>query len=134
MAAKPCVVTLMTVRNMNRAIKYYTKSLGARLVYRGRGEMRDFWASVKLLGHDVWLIRPAKWEKRTLAYTTLMVPNIKPFVSRLMRRGVKFQKAEAMSPDARIDGPIAFESYGASAFFKDSEGNLIMVWQNFPGM
>jgi predicted enzyme related to lactoylglutathione lyase len=127
-------VTLIPIRNMNRAIKFYTKALGGRLGMRARGEMRDSWASIDLHGSDVWLITPQKREKRTLAYSTLLVRSIKDTVNRLRRRGVKFERAERMSPESRIEGPITYESFGASAFFKDSEGNLLMIWQNFPPM
>lgn len=128
------LVTLVPIRNMNRAIKFYTKSLGAAMGDRGRGAMRDLWASVRLGGCDVWLIAPEKREKRALAYSTLLVKNIKTTVKQLQKKGVKFQRAVKMGPESRNVGPIAFESFGASAFFNDSEGNLMMVWQNFPAM
>lgn len=134
MAGKARLVTLMPVANMNRAIRFYTKSLGARLSYRGRGAMRERWASLRFGSDEVWLIRPETRERRKLAYSTLLVPDIKRTVGRLVRNGVRFQRAEAGSPKSRIEGPISFEPFGASAFFKDSEGNLLMVWQNFPPM
>ena len=37
-----------------------------------------------------------------------------------------------MGPKSRVEGPIAFETFGAAAFFKDPEGNLLMIWQNSP--
>ncbi len=132
MASKAKLATLVPIRKMKRAIKFYTKVLGGKLKFRGRGSMRNFWAWVDLGGSDVWLIAPQKPEKRSLAYSTLLVTNIKRTVTRLQREGVKFQRPERMSRRTRIDGPIAFETYGASAFFKDSEGNLLMVWQNNP--
>ena len=128
------LATLMPIRDMDRAIKFYTKALGGRLQFRGEGEMKDFWASMKLGANEIWLIAPQKREKRTMAYSTFLVKNIKSAVNELKRKGVKFQRAERMGPETRIEGPIAFESFGASAFFKDSEGNLMMVWQNFPPM
>ena len=36
-----------------------------------------------------------------------------------------------MNHHTKVDGPIAYEEFGASAFFKDSEGNLLMLWQGF---
>ena len=134
MAKGARLVTLMPVRNMNRAIKFYTKTLGGRMGDRGRGVMRDFWASATLGGAEIWLVAPSEREKRNLAYSTLLVRNIKSYVKGLQRKGVKFQRAERSGPETRIDGPIAFEQFGASAFFKDSEGNLLMVWQNFEPM
>jgi predicted enzyme related to lactoylglutathione lyase len=134
MFSKAGFATMVPVRNMNRAIKFYSEALGAKLTFRGDGEMKDSWASVKLGSEDFWLIAPETWEKRTLAYSVFLVNDIKGAVNELQGRGVKFQKAEKMSKETRIDGPIAFESFGASAFFKDSEGNLLMVWQNNPPM
>jgi predicted enzyme related to lactoylglutathione lyase len=127
-------VALIPIRNMNRAIKFYTKAIGGRLEYRGRGQMRNSWASMKLADSVFWLVSPGKREKRTLAYNLLLVKNIKAYVKKLQKNGVKFQRAERLGHDTKIDGVIAFESFGGSAFFKDSEGNLIMVWQYFPPM
>jgi catechol 2,3-dioxygenase-like lactoylglutathione lyase family enzyme len=115
---------------MNRAIKFYTKRLGGKLLYRGRGEMKDAFAGLKLGTHEVWLITPEKWERRDLAYSTLLVKNIKRYVAGLLKNGVRFQRAEKMGQESRIVGPITYAEFGASAFFKDSEGNLLMVWQN----
>jgi predicted enzyme related to lactoylglutathione lyase len=124
------LVTLIPIRNMNRAIKFYTKALGGRVADRGRGAMKNFWASVRLGPEEVWLIAPEKREKRTLAYSTFVVKNIRGFVRRLQANGVKFQKATRMGPDTKLDGPIASDSMGSVAFFKDSEGNLLMAWQS----
>ena len=134
MLAKQRLVTLMPIRNMNRALKFYTKKLGAKFLERARGAMKDGWASVRLGGQDIWLIAPSKWEKRTLAYTTFLVKNIKSEVAQLQKNGVKFHRAEKMGPDTKIDGPISWESWGGAAFFNDTEGNVLMVWQNIPPM
>jgi predicted enzyme related to lactoylglutathione lyase len=134
MPSKTRLVTLIPIRKMNRAVKFYTKTLGGKLAFRGRGSMRDMWASISLFGSDVWLIAPDKRERRTMAYSTLLVGNIKATVKNLQRHGVKFQRAEKMGEQSRVEGSITFEPFGASAFFKDSEGNLMMVWQNFPAM
>ena len=134
MLSEARLATLMPIRDMDRAIKFYTDSLGGKLEDRGQDEMKDFWASLKLAGADIWLIAPEKREKRTLAYTTLLVKDIKGSVSELKGKGVKFQKAEKMSKETKLEGPIAYEDFGASAFFKDTEGNLLMLWQNNPRM
>jgi catechol 2,3-dioxygenase-like lactoylglutathione lyase family enzyme len=126
------LATLVTIKDMDRAIKFYTNTLGGKLQYRGEGEMKDSWASVKLGKNEFWLIVPETLEKRTLAYSTFMVKDIRSVVSDLKVRGVKFQRAERMSNETKVEGPIAFESVGASAFFKDTEGNVLMVWQNSP--
>ena len=134
MATGPHVVTMMPIRDMNRAIKFYTKKLGAKVQYRGTGQMKNYWASMKLGDSELWFVAPEKREKRTLAYTLFVVKNIRAHVKKLQKKGVKFQRAEKMGPDTKLEGVIAFDPFGAAAFFKDTEGNLLMVWQNFPPM
>lgn len=134
MASKARLVTLMPIRDMDRAIKFYAKALGGELLYRGEGDMKDSWASVKVAGQEVWLVTPSKREKRELAYSTFLVRNIKTFVAELTKNGVKFEKPERASKETRVEGPIAFEPFGAMCLFKDSEGNLLMAWQNNPPM
>jgi predicted enzyme related to lactoylglutathione lyase len=132
--SKAQLVTLTPIRNMNRAIKFYTKTLGGKVQYRAPGAMKNFWASLRLGSNQIWLISPSKREKRTLAYSTFIVKNIRSVVKDLQGKGVKFQRPERMGPDTRIEGPIAWESMGAAAFFLDSEGNVLMIWQNVPSM
>jgi predicted enzyme related to lactoylglutathione lyase len=134
MAKDAQLVTLIPIRKMDRAIKFYTKNLGAKVVYRGTGPMKDFWADLKVAGSEVWFVAPEKREKRKLAYHTFVVKDIKKFVAGLQRKGVKFDKAQPMNKETKVEGPIAFDTFGASAFFSDSEGNALMVWQNFTPM
>lgn len=126
------MATLMPIRNMRRALAFYTKTLGGKLRFRGEGAMKDFWAWVTVGKNDIWLIAPAKREKRTLAYSTFVVKNIRSVVRELKAKGVRFQRPERAGPKTRIEGPIAFEPFGAAAFFTDSEGNVLMIWQNSP--
>lgn len=128
------LVTLVPIRNMERAVKFYTESLGGKVAYRGEGEMKDSFASVTVGKNEFWLITPSAREKRALAYSAFVVEDIKAVVKDLQDRGVKFQKADRMSKETKVEGPIAFESFGASAFLKDSEGNMLMIWQNIPSM
>jgi catechol 2,3-dioxygenase-like lactoylglutathione lyase family enzyme len=124
----------MPIRKMDRAIAFYTTKLGGRVLYRGQGPMKNLWASLKVGGTEVWFVAPEVREKRKLSYHTFVVKDIKRFVASLKRRGVKFERATPMSKEAKVEGPIAFETFGAAAFFKDPEGNLLMAWQNFPPM
>jgi predicted enzyme related to lactoylglutathione lyase len=134
MASSARMVTLIPIRNMTRAIKFYTKVLDGKLLARGRGDMRNSWAAVNVGGADFWFVTPETREPRKLAYQGLLVKNIKRYVAKLQKKRVRFQRPEKMSPKTRIEGPIAWDDFGASAFFKDPEGNLLMVWQNFPPM
>ena len=122
--------TLIPVRNMDRAVKFYTATLGGKLLHRMEGEAKDFWASVKVSGCEFWLISPEEQEKRTLAYDVFMVEDIKAAVAELKGKGVKFNRGEKMGKDSKVEGPITYDSSGAMAFLKDSEGNLLMLWQS----
>jgi predicted enzyme related to lactoylglutathione lyase len=115
---------------MDRAVKFYTETLGGKIVHRDEGDMKDFWASLKLGKSDFWLVSPGGREKLELAYSVFVVKDIKSVVADLKEKGVKFNKPTPMEKDAKVDGPIAYESVGAVAFFKDSEGNLLMLWQS----
>ncbi len=129
MLSKADFVTLVPVRKMERAVKFYTDVLGGELAMRGEGDMKDEWASVRLAKANFWLIQPEKIEKRELAYSAFGVKNIRETVKNLRGKGVKFERAEKASPETKIEGPISFNPWGAGAFFKDSEGNLLMLWQ-----
>lgn len=116
---------------MNRAIKFYTKTLGGKLVERASGDMKDVWASIKIGKISFWLgPRDPKLKKLDFAFNTFIVKNIKREVRDLEKRGAKFQRAEKSMPSSKVDGPIEFTDFGATAFFNDSEGNLLMMWQN----
>lgn len=121
--------TIVPIRDMGRALKFYTHTLGGKLLMRAEGDMKDYWASVKVAKSEFWLVTPQKHEKRELSYSVFVVKNIKSTVSGLKKKGVKFQRAEKMSKETKIDGPIAYDKFGAAAFFKDTEGNLLMLWQ-----
>ena len=122
--------TLIPIKNMDRALKFYTKTLGGSLNMRAPGDMKNAWASVSVGKTEFWMVKPDKHEKRDLAYSTFVVKDIKKTVVRLKRKGVKFLRAEKMNSDSKIDGPISYSPYGAAARFKDSEGNLFMLWEN----
>ncbi len=124
--------TLIPVRNMDRAVAFYTSTLGGKLLHRMEGAMKDFWASVKVSGSELWLVSPEEREKRELAYSVFMVDDIKAAVGELKEKGVKFNRGEKSGEDSRVEGPITYDSAGATAFFKDTEGNLLMLYQGNP--
>jgi len=130
MLAKADFATLVPIKNMNRAIKFYTDTLGGKLDMRAEGDTKNTWASLTIGKNDIWLVKPEKFEKRELAYITFIVKNIKETVAGLKKAGVKFDPPEKMGAKDKIAGSVSQGEWGASAFFKDSEGNLVMLWQN----
>ena len=131
MLSNATYATIIPIRNMDRAVKFYTDTLGGKVNMRDTGKMKDMWASIKLAGTEFWLIPPSKREKRELSYSVFAVKDIRSAVKDLKAKGVKFGRAEKMSKDTKVEGPISWdEGMGAGAFFKDSEGNLLMLWQS----
>ena len=129
MLAKSTPIRLIPIKDLDRALKFYTETLGGKLGMRGEGDMKDSWASVTINKVEFWLIEPEKHEKAELAYNAFLVGDIKATVSGLKKKGIKFEPPEE-GKDIKVDGPIAEMSWGAkSAFFKDSEGNLLMLWE-----
>jgi predicted enzyme related to lactoylglutathione lyase len=122
--------TLLPVKNMDRAVKFYTQKLGGKLLLRAGGEMKDFWASIRVSKSEFWLVSPQQQEKRELAYSVFQVEDIKAAVDDLKGKGVRFSRGEKMGKDSKVVGPITYDSMGNAAFFKDSEGNLLMLWQD----
>jgi catechol 2,3-dioxygenase-like lactoylglutathione lyase family enzyme len=134
MLNKSDFVTMITIKNMDRAIEFYTKKLGGKVQMRADGEMKDMWASLRIGKEEFWLIKPPgrQPKKPDLAYSAFVVKNVKKEVSELQKKGVKFQRAEKMDSTTEIDGAVATDPFGSTAFFNDSEGNLLMLWQT-PG-
>jgi predicted enzyme related to lactoylglutathione lyase len=130
MLSKASFATLIPIRNMDRAIRFYRKSLGGKLNIRAAGDMKNYWASVNVGKFEFWLVNPEKWEKRDLAYSTFVVKDIRKTVAGLKKKGVKFLRGETMDPASKVEGPIVHSLYGSGATFRDSEGNLFMLWQN----
>ena len=59
----------------------------------------------------------------------LIVKDINQTVAQLREKGVRFSRGEKLSPDSKVEGPISYDSWGATAFFNDSEGNLLTLFQ-----
>src|SRR5208283_5504123 len=104
MLEKAGFVTFVTVKKMDRAIRFYTDALGGKLLSKGEGDMEDSFASIKVGKNEFWLITPSAWEKRELAYNAFVVEDIKAAVADLRSRGVKFSRAERSGPDTKIEG------------------------------
>ena len=124
-------MTFVPVKKMDRAIMFYTEGLGGKVTSKGEGDMEDSWASLKVGKTEFWLIKPESWEKRELAYNAFVVDDIKAVVADLKKRGVKFSRGRRSStrtPDSMAQ--YSRHEWGAEAFFNDSEGNLLMLWES----
>jgi predicted enzyme related to lactoylglutathione lyase len=130
MLSKSTLATLVPIKNMDRAVKFYRDVLGATIEMRPEGEMGGSFASLRIGDAEFWLVKPEIKEKRSLAYYAFGVEDIRKTVAGLQKKGVRFKRAVKEDPNDKVDGPITFSEWGASAFFNDSEGNLQMLWQD----
>ena len=74
MLSKADFATIIAVRNMDRAIKFYTKVLGGKLEMRAPGEMKDIWASIRIGKESFWLgPRDPKLKKLDFAFSNFIV-------------------------------------------------------------
>jgi catechol 2,3-dioxygenase-like lactoylglutathione lyase family enzyme len=130
MLSKSKFAVMIPIRNMNRALRFYRGKLGGKLNMRGQGDMKDSWASVTVGKTEFWLVRPERHEARKLAYNVFLIRGIGNVVAEMKRKGVKFVPGEKAGPDTKVEGPITYMPWGAaSAFFRDTEGNLLMLWE-----
>jgi hypothetical protein len=93
------------------------------------GGTKDSWAAVNVGKASLWLIEPEEHEKMKLAYNVFVVKGIRRLVGGLEKKRVRFLPTEEMGPGTKTDGPVAEEPWGANTFFKGSEGNLLMLWE-----
>src|SRR5579872_6549805 len=132
MLDKAGFATFITIKDMERAIKFY-KKLGGKVQSRASGDMKDSWASLKIGREEFWLVKPPgrQPKKPDLAFNAFIVKDLRKEVQDLRKKGVRFQKAEKMDESSTIiDGVISAGAFGSTSFFNDSEGNLMMLWQN----
>jgi catechol 2,3-dioxygenase-like lactoylglutathione lyase family enzyme len=133
MLTKAGFTTLISVKDMRRAVDFYTKKLGGKVQMRGSGDMKDSWTSLKIGREEFWLVKPPgrPVKKPDLAFNAFVVKDLRKEVQDLRKKGVRFQKAEKMEESSTIvDGVISSGPFGSTSFFNDSEGNLMMLWQN----
>jgi catechol 2,3-dioxygenase-like lactoylglutathione lyase family enzyme len=105
------------VSNMDRAVRFYTETLGLRLAYR----FGDHWASVEVgkgltIGlHPASAETPAGRKGSSAIGLELGGPTIEEAMSRLEQKGVRF------------DGPVNEGKSGKFVSFEDPDGNLLYL-------
>lgn len=107
----------ITVKDQDRALEFYTKKLGFRVATDqpfGEG-MR--WIELKIGGAEtkVVLFTPPGQEPGGFSNVVWQSDNVQKTYEELLARGVEFTQ----EPKS--------ESWGTSAMFRDSEGNLMLI-------
>ena len=111
------------VRDLKRAIEFYTKKLGLRC----RHEDKE-WAAIKLGDAEIHLYLHAGITSGLEFY----VEDLDRKVMNLKKRGVNFFSDKNMNNFISVDkNQITTFPWGRNAFFKDSEGNQLALVKDF---
>lgn len=117
------VVLTVPVKEMERAVEFYSKVLGLEIEMRAPGDFRNTWTSVKGgVNTSLWL-NPGKWQ------VTFLVGDIYGEVDALKRKGVKFRPIPDHPRIQKETEEIARVPWGWMAFFQDTEDNDIMLFE-----
>jgi catechol 2,3-dioxygenase-like lactoylglutathione lyase family enzyme len=117
------VVPVLAVDDLDRAARFYEEKLGCRVL----STTQDPTSRIVEIGDAGWLLI-YKSEFRRGAETTvasLMVDDVERAVSELRSKGVQFEEYDL--PNLKTEQGIATYGDYKSAWFKDSEGNIIAV-------
>jgi predicted enzyme related to lactoylglutathione lyase len=120
------VMTVLPIMDMKRAKDFYQSKL--QLIPEGEHGDGSF---VFKCGHSKISLMP-KPEGTKSDYTALSfeVKNIEDEISQLESRGVKFEDYDY--PDLKTTQHIATMGDERSAWFKDTEGNILCIHQELP--
>ena|SRR5258708_35263 len=117
------IVATIPATDINRAKSFYTDKLGLRLTEeRDEGLFFDCGSGTQMLvfpssGASSGAYTQASWD----------VKNVDAEITALRSRGVKFEEYD--TPNFKTVNGIAEIPGGRGGWFKDSEGNLLAVFQ-----
>jgi predicted enzyme related to lactoylglutathione lyase len=107
------------VRDQDRALEFYTETLGFRILTDQQFTPTQRWIELSIPGADtgVALFTPQGHEDRigTFVNTSWEVENVEKAYAALLAKGVEFTAPPAKQP------------WGTSVIMKDSEGNSIVL-------
>jgi catechol 2,3-dioxygenase-like lactoylglutathione lyase family enzyme len=113
---KQLAAVIFTVRDLDRACKFYEKSLGLRLAYRSK---KTGWAEFDLGGARLALQQREPFGGGVNPLLSLRVVNLERTVEVLQQRGVTFED----------HGAIHDEFYGKWTNCRDLDNNLINLFE-----
>ena len=111
--------TSVPVRDQNKAVEFYTKGLGFKVVTDQPFSEKQRWIELGIPGAETRLVlfTPDGHENRIGGFTTIsfVADNVESTFEELSNRGVKFLQ------------PPKKESWGTSAIFEDQDGNKFVL-------
>jgi catechol 2,3-dioxygenase-like lactoylglutathione lyase family enzyme len=116
------VYTALPVRDLDRARAFYSEKLGLEPAADNPGGLL-----YRLEGGGEFLLYPSGHRPGGHTQANISVNDVAELVARLKARGVAFEDYDM--PGLRTVGGVAVSGPHTSAWFKDSEGNLIGLMQ-----
>ncbi len=121
LTASPAYFYVKT-KNLDRAYHFYTKILGFS-GSRGKGDMKDSWASIKTANGKLWL-----GPHGASTGIIFIVKDLQQEMKKLKAKKVLFFIPAPMKKHG-MKTHIADHPWGKHAWLKDSEGNTVMLFE-----
>ncbi len=121
MLANAQLITILPAIDLNRAKKFYTEMIGLKILEESSKGLVFESANG---GPDLYIYkREATKADHTVA--GFIVEDVEKEVKELKEKGVLFEEYD--TPETKTVNSIASKDGGQSAWFKDTEGNIIAV-------
>ena len=121
MLANATLVAILPAVDLNRAKKFYTEKIGLRIVEESP---KGLVFKSENSGPDLYIYKrePTKADNTVAGF---IVEDVEKEVEELKEKGVVFEEYD--TPQTKTVNSIASKDRGKSAWFKDTEGNIIAV-------
>lgn len=116
-------ITTIGVKDLNRARKFYEKTLGLEPVISTMPEEVQLYRA----GHGMVEIYHSEYagSNKTTVMTWIVGENVKREVEALKEKGVSFEHYSF--PDTKMDGDVHCMGHTRVAWFKDPDGNILSL-------
>lgn len=111
--------------NLDRAISFYTQFFKFSLLGKIEEADADPWAALKTENAIIWLGK----EGTSTGLILLIDKDMERFVNQLGDKGVIFFLPEKFKNKSLENSKILKTEWGTHAWFNDSEGNVVMLFQ-----
>jgi predicted enzyme related to lactoylglutathione lyase len=122
MLSKAAVTTTIPAVDINRAKKFYSKTLGLKIVKEDDSGLTVESAN----GVHIYIYKRGA-TKADHTVLSFKVASVEEEVAALKSKGVKFEEYDIPDMGIKTVGGIAKNDGFTSAWFKDSEGNILAI-------
>lgn len=121
MAKIGTVAPVLTVKDINRARKFYEEKLGLK----SEGTIMETEEVFSYNGSEIFLMEVDDKQPYEHTTATFEVDNLEKRMEELKDKGVKFEEYD--TPEMKTENGICEMGNERAAWFKDSEGNILCL-------